>query len=483
MILSAGTRVQGRYRIVHLIGQGTMGAVYKAVDEHLSQTVALKQTASRGEPFKRAFEREARILAGLRHPVLPIVTDYFVEEHAQYMVMDFYPGQDLAALLKQRGEPFRVEHVLQWADQVLHALEYMHRQNPPIIHRDIKPQNLKLTPEGQIVLLDFGLAKGNPILAPHDYERPMVRDKLSLVAQGTEEEQSEDESDVLFGFTRQYAALEQIQGIGADPRSDVYTLAATFYHLLAGSPPDDAIKRLQAYEYDTYSHYEAGLRRLINAVDEHQKEYQAIQEASHTLYDNIEQCRLFGDNPTSQEQRADVLDQVDAIAQEVVGQSFYSLCLLEFPPSDAFSTSAEGRKDPLIPVHERNPRVPVAVSAVLHQALSLDPDQRPARAHIMRARLQAAQRITNQEAKQSGVEAQANGKEQAASEESGEMQEEGQSSEAFLHDLFLPPHPQEPSVAPKRQRRLYGTTLLLVILIVVILLTQVALMVMIRLQG
>jgi serine/threonine protein kinase/uncharacterized protein YraI len=223
MTLAPNTVVQGRYRIVRPVGKGGMGAVYEAIDERLSQTVALKQTLVTGTQLNKAFEREAKILAGLRHPALTRVIDYFSDDNEQFLVMDFVQGDDLGTLLKQRNSPFPIDLVLNWADQVLNALEYLHHQSPPVIHRDIKPQNLKLTTEGQIILLDFGLAKGTSSL----------QSQISTTGS-------------IFGYTPQYAPLEQVQGTGTDPRSDLYSLAAMLYHLLVGSPPEDALTRVIA---------------------------------------------------------------------------------------------------------------------------------------------------------------------------------------------------------------------------------------------
>ncbi|NJN15446.1 MAG: serine/threonine protein kinase [Oscillochloris sp.] len=156
-----GTVGNGRYQITGRIGQGGMGAVYEAVDMRLGTQVALKQPTLNSQHAGLAFEREAKLLARLRHPALPIVSDYFTEDGPQYLVMEYIPGDELAKMLEQQGDPFPVATVLAWADTILGALEYLHGQQPPVIHRDIKPHNLKLTPSGAIVLLDFGIAKGN----------------------------------------------------------------------------------------------------------------------------------------------------------------------------------------------------------------------------------------------------------------------------------------------------------------------------------
>src|ERR1044072_1204251 len=224
--------LQGRYAVVRKIGEGGMGAVYLAKDLRLESTVALKQTLFTDENLLRAFEREARLLAGLRHPALTKVSDHFTEGGSQYLVMDFISGDDLAAVLEKRrdripphGEPkpFTQDEVLKWADQLLDALDYLHSPQPPIIHRDIKPQNLKITERDHVILLDFGLAKG----------------AATQTAQLTS-------GKSIFGYTPTYAPLEQMQGTGTDPRSDLYSLGATLYHLLTGQTPPDAMKRFVA---------------------------------------------------------------------------------------------------------------------------------------------------------------------------------------------------------------------------------------------
>jgi serine/threonine protein kinase len=222
-MLAPDTVLQGRYRIVRQLGQGGMGAVFEAIDERLDTTVALKETFFADERLRKQFEREARLLARLHHPALPRVSDHFSEAEGQFLVMQFIGGEDLADLIARRRGPFPEQQILSWADQLLDALDYLHTQDPQIIHRDIKPQNLKLTSRGQIILLDFGLAKG----------------QASEVSRVTT-------SASIFGYTPNYAPLEQVQGLGTDPRSDIYALSATLYHLLTGVKPPDALTRAAA---------------------------------------------------------------------------------------------------------------------------------------------------------------------------------------------------------------------------------------------
>jgi serine/threonine protein kinase len=222
-MLASDTLLQNRYLVVRPIGKGGMGAVYLAKDQRLRSTVALKETFFEDESMLKAFEREAALLANLRHPALPRVIDHFTEDQGQFLVMEFIPGEDLEAMLKDKGGAFSPTEVLGWADQLLDALDYLHTQEPQIIHRDIKPQNMKLTARGQIILLDFGLAKGSA------GEMSKVGGSASVM-----------------GYTPTYAPLEQIHSTGTDPRSDLYSLAATLYHLITGTTPPDALFRASA---------------------------------------------------------------------------------------------------------------------------------------------------------------------------------------------------------------------------------------------
>jgi serine/threonine protein kinase len=222
-VLTPETILQGRYRIIRQLGQGGMGAVYEAIDQRLDTTVALKETLFTEERLRKQFEREARLLARLHHPALPRVSDHFSEGDGQFLVMQFIPGDDLSEMMTRKRSPFPANQVLTWADQLLDALDYLHTQDPQIVHRDIKPQNLKLTSRGQIILLDFGLAKGQA-------------GEISRVTTAAS----------IFGYTPNYAPLEQIQGLGTDSRSDLYSLGATLYHLITGLKPPDALTRAAA---------------------------------------------------------------------------------------------------------------------------------------------------------------------------------------------------------------------------------------------
>jgi serine/threonine protein kinase len=230
--LSPGTTLWSRYRIIQLVGQGGMGAIYQAEDTRLEgRLCALKEvlpepgaTRERMEQIQAQFRREASLLARLDHPNLPKVSDFFLYNGRDYLAMDFVPGSDLRDLIEEarsRGQFLPEEQVLAWTEQLCNALEYLHSQDPPVLHRDIKPANIKLTPAGTIKLVDFGLVK---LMVPDD-------NRTITVLQGR--------------GTVQYTPLEQYGGdVGhTDVRSDIYSLGATLYHLLTAQLPLEAKQR------------------------------------------------------------------------------------------------------------------------------------------------------------------------------------------------------------------------------------------------
>ncbi len=226
MTLHTGRVLQNRYRIVAQLGQGGMGAVYRAWDTRLEISVALKEMvpqpgldAQTLEGLRRQFQQEAQILARLNHPHLVRVGDFFEEGGKTYLVMDFVEGESLAAVIVRSGaQPESM--VLKWADQLLDALTYCHNQG--IIHRDIKPQNVIIRSDGRAVLVDFGLVK---LWDPRD---PSTR--TAMRGMGTPEYAPPEQYDVASGHT--------------DPRSDIYSLGATLYQALTGTAPPTATMRV-----------------------------------------------------------------------------------------------------------------------------------------------------------------------------------------------------------------------------------------------
>ncbi|MBN2549857.1 MAG: SUMF1/EgtB/PvdO family nonheme iron enzyme [Anaerolineales bacterium] len=224
MTLRVGDVLNNRYRVVKRLGQGGFGAVYRADDLILKTTCAIKENLDYWDEAQRQFEREAQILAGMRHPNLPRVTDFFtLPAQGQYLVMDFVEGYDLQTILNRVGQPLLESQVLIWIDQVCDALIYLHSQSPPIIHRDIKPANIRITPTNQAMLVDFGLAKA------YDPDT-----KTILGAQAV---------------TAGYSPVEQYgqeggEHIRTDARTDIYALGATLYTLLTNQLPPESIARV-----------------------------------------------------------------------------------------------------------------------------------------------------------------------------------------------------------------------------------------------
>ena len=224
MTLETGYQLQqGRYVIQSMLGQGGMGTVYLAADRNLpGRLVAIKENADASQSAQEQFQHEAVLLARLNHPNLPRVTDHFIEPSGlQYLVMDYVEGDDLREIQQQENNPLPEALVLGWIEQVMSALEHMHnwidpatRRPSPIIHRDIKPGNIKRTPNGRIVLVDFGLAK---------YE---ANDEATVAGARA--------------FTAGYSPIEQYTG-GTNVRSDIYALGATLYTLLTNQRPPDAM--------------------------------------------------------------------------------------------------------------------------------------------------------------------------------------------------------------------------------------------------
>ncbi len=215
MTLPEDTLLENRYRIDGLLARGGMGVVYRAFDTNLNTPVAIKENFFQTKEAIGQFKQEALILARLRHTGLPRVTHHFIFEGRQYLVMDFVEGQDLWSIVEGQGEPLEEGQALDYIIQVCRAVEYLHRQTPPIIHRDIKPQNIKITPDDQAVLVDFGIAKEG---IADSHTRAGAR-----------------------GVTPGFSPPEQYSGAGTSTASDIYALGATLYAVLTGQKPPNSV--------------------------------------------------------------------------------------------------------------------------------------------------------------------------------------------------------------------------------------------------
>ena len=217
-VLAPDTLVNGRYRILELVGTGGMGAVYKASDSGLGgRIVALKEMSQQGlgaddvAAAATAFQHEARLLASVHHPHLPSIHDYFAAGGQWYLVMDFIDGETLKDYLQLHGAPgLPVAEVLRFAIQICAVLEYLHAQNPPVIFRDLKPSNIMVTRTGYLYLIDFGIARL--------FKPGQAHDTVSLGSAG-------------------YAAPEQYGKSQTTIRSDIFGFGVVLYQLLTGLDP------------------------------------------------------------------------------------------------------------------------------------------------------------------------------------------------------------------------------------------------------
>lgn len=217
MTLTDGQILKSRFKIIRHIKSGGMGAVYEAFDMALKGHVVIKENLRTDESL--AFEREAQLLANLRHKSLPRCIDLFMLEDKQYLVMEFIEGDDLSTLLSSSQTPLKAKVVLDWAKQLLDVLDYLHGE--AVLHRDIKPSNIT-EKDGRVYLIDFGLAYGE-----------------------SGEMDTINPDDFNWSCYSHYSSPEQLGAARTYPSSDLYSLAATLYKLLTGVPPVNATSRLR----------------------------------------------------------------------------------------------------------------------------------------------------------------------------------------------------------------------------------------------
>ena len=235
MSLSEGTILDGRYRVVRPLGEGGMGAAYLVEDKRLGRHCVAKESTVHDRAHREQFEVEARVLASLTHPNIPMVYDYFFQDDAPCLIMQLVNGATLDRLKEDRSTPFDVDTVLRWASDLLSALDYLHSQQPPIIHRDVKPSNVCITPEHEAMLLDFGIAR----------RLDETGTRTAAQAQSLHYAPIEQYGDVSASYGRIKECIDDLreEGIRSGTYSDVYSLAATLYFALTLLDPPDACLR------------------------------------------------------------------------------------------------------------------------------------------------------------------------------------------------------------------------------------------------
>ena|GEM_PF-1873092 len=239
----------GRYAILRRVGQGGMGAVYKAQDLLLNKrVVAIKEMSRHGlagqelETAITAFTHEAEILSRLKHQSLPHVYETFEENGRHYLVMEFIEGETLDHVLKRlhsQGKCLPVKQVLIIGRQLCTVLSYLHTQHPPVIFRDLKPANIMLDAHGQVYLIDFGIARV--------FKQGQIKDTMALGSTG-------------------YAPPEQYRH-ATSPRSDIYSLGATLHYMLTGNDPSDAPFQFQPLSLPSHPHLEHLIMSMV-ALDD-----------------------------------------------------------------------------------------------------------------------------------------------------------------------------------------------------------------------
>ncbi|WP_099467929.1 serine/threonine-protein kinase [Konateibacter massiliensis] len=257
-----GAVIDGKYEILKQIGKGGMSKVYLAMDQRLNKQWAVKEiikctTNKNNEVVVQSLIAEANLMKKLDHPALPRIVDIIENKHTIYVIMDYIEGETLSTLLKDYKVQSQ-EVVIEWAKQLCQVLYYLHTRKPPIIYRDMKPGNIMLSPEGNIKLIDFGIAR--------EFKEQQMADTISL-------------------GTRGYAAPEQFGGKGqTDARTDIYCLGVTLYHLITGQNPCEPPYELYPIRYWN-PNLSGGLEKIITKCTQLNPEdrYQSCAEVLYAL--------------------------------------------------------------------------------------------------------------------------------------------------------------------------------------------------------
>lgn len=260
-MIQIGSLVDGKYKILSLIGNGGMSNVYLAINEKVNKTWAIKEVRkvedNHFEVIRQSLIVEMELLKKITHPNLPRIIDVIEEDEDILIVMDYIEGITLEKVLEE-NKCLSQSDVVDWALQLCEVLEYLHRQSPPIIYRDMKPANIMLQSDGKVILIDFGTAR--------EYKKDKIEDTTCL-------------------GTRGYAAPEQFGGMGqTDERTDIYNLGATLYHLLTGHNPGKPPYEMYPIRYWD-NNLSSGLEYIIQKCTSNNPEerYQSISELKYAL--------------------------------------------------------------------------------------------------------------------------------------------------------------------------------------------------------
>jgi eukaryotic-like serine/threonine-protein kinase len=261
-LAAIGSVVEGKYEILKLIGQGGMSKVYLAMDKRLNKQWAVKEIEKNGrdknnQVFIQSAIDEANMIKKLDHPSLPRIVDIIEHVDVIYVIMDYIEGEPLNKILEEYGAQPQ-DLVIEWAKQLCEVLDYLHTCDPPIVYRDMKPANVMVKPDGNLKLIDFGIAR--------EYKEQNLADTVSLGTKG-------------------YAAPEQFGGKGqTDARTDVYCLGVTLYHLVTGQNPSEPPYELYPIRHWN-PHLSGGLEKIIQKCTQLNPDdrYQSCAELLYAL--------------------------------------------------------------------------------------------------------------------------------------------------------------------------------------------------------
>jgi len=267
-MLEIGSLVDGKYRLLSVIGRGGMSVAYMAINEKANKTWAIKEVRKDGvldfEAVKQGLIVETDMLKKLKHPNLPSIVDVIEDDKTFLIVMDYIEGNSLNKALEEYGAQPQ-EDVIEWAKQLSDVLGYLHSRVPPIIYRDMKPANIMLKPDGNLTLIDFGTAR--------EFKVRNLADTTCLGTVG-------------------YAAPEQFGGMGqTDPRTDIYCLGATLYHLVTGCNPSEPPYEIRPIR-EINPGLSSGLEKIIQKCTQRNPDdrYQSAAELTYALehYEQID---------------------------------------------------------------------------------------------------------------------------------------------------------------------------------------------------
>lgn len=255
-LLEQGSVLDRKYEVIGIIGQGGMGSVYLCKNINLDTLWAIKEVPKEVKSNVN-FLAEPNILKKLKHPGIPRIIDIFYENDNLYMVEDYIEGENLKECVKRKGN-LTTEEICRIASEMGEIVEYLHSFDPPIIHRDLKPSNIMITPEGGVVLIDFGISR---VYKPGQ------------------------ESDTVYIGSRGYAAPEQFYGTGQSSiQTDIYALGAVIYFMLTGKAPSTALEPLYDENYD--KNVNVDIREIIKKAMKIKVEerYSSIKEMSKEVH-------------------------------------------------------------------------------------------------------------------------------------------------------------------------------------------------------